>query len=154
MEGRLERFDVAFVEDVRAAERARIVAGRHCRHRAPADGAQPCCIGAVMAQRQEQRLAPVGIRRAKRIEQRVHVAREAGGGLVAALDRRGAAAAQGALVAGRAVLWPATLEDDPFKSDSRTHHEALPVLKGVKYAANFWLHQFDYITPHRNGCTA
>ena len=25
---------------------------------------------------------------------------------------------------GRAVLWPATLDADPFKKDERTHHEA------------------------------
>ena len=82
---------------------------------------------------------------------------------------------------GRAVLWPATLDADPFKTDERTHHEArplppaavfihtisypalrdtvgptqaLPVTKGTKYAANFWLHQFDYVTAHLNGCTA
>ena len=35
----------------------------------------------------------------------------------------------------------------------RTHHEALPVLKGTKYAANFWLHQYDYISAHNSGCT-
>jgi hypothetical protein len=55
--------------------------------------------------------------------------------------------------AGRALLWPATLEDRPFVSDDRTHHEALPVLKGTKYAGNFWLHQYDYVTAHTNGCT-
>ena len=55
--------------------------------------------------------------------------------------------------AGKAVFWPATLESDPFISDGRTHHEALPVTKGIKYAANFWIHQFDYGTPHRNACT-
>ena len=54
---------------------------------------------------------------------------------------------------GRAVFWPATLNDDPFTSDGRTHHEALPVTKGVKYAANFWLHQYDYVGPHKRGCT-
>jgi len=56
--------------------------------------------------------------------------------------------------AGKAVLWPAVLEDQPFLSDSRTHHEALPVTKGVKYAANFWLHQYDYYAAHHMGCTA
>jgi len=56
--------------------------------------------------------------------------------------------------AGKAVLWPAVFEDRPFVSDSRTHHEALPVLKGTKYAANFWLHQYDYVGPHHAGCTA
>jgi len=56
--------------------------------------------------------------------------------------------------AGRAVLWPSTLNESPFEQDERTHHEALPVLKGVKYAANFWLHQFDFKSAHKNGCTA
>ena len=55
--------------------------------------------------------------------------------------------------AGKAVLWPATLPDQPMVSDDRTHHEALPVTKGVKYAANFWLHQYDYWGPHYAGCT-
>ena len=38
-------------------------------------------------------------------------------------------------------------------SDPRTFHEALPVTKGIKYAANYWLHQFDYLTPHYAACT-
>ena len=54
---------------------------------------------------------------------------------------------------GKALFWPATKEEEPFVSDDRTHHEALPVTKGTKYAANFWLHQYDYVTPHKNGCT-
>lgn len=54
---------------------------------------------------------------------------------------------------GKAVLWPATFEHDPFVSDDRTHHEALPVIKGTKYAANCWLHQYDYAGPHHAGCT-
>jgi len=56
--------------------------------------------------------------------------------------------------AGRAVFWPATLARDPFVSDDRTHHEALPVLKGTKYAANFWIHQYDYVSAHNSGCTS
>ena len=55
--------------------------------------------------------------------------------------------------AGKALLWPATKAAEPFVSDPRTHHEALPVLRGTKYAANFWLHQFDYVGPHKRGCT-
>ena len=85
---------------------------------------------------------------------------------------------------GRAVLWPATSNERPFEKDARTHHEALPVLKGIKYAAllspppllparththeaavrslhsstpsqaNFWLHQYDYVDAHHRGCTA
>eukprot|EP00967_Tisochrysis_lutea_P088207 scaffold125017_cov33-Tisochrysis_lutea.AAC.5 len=54
---------------------------------------------------------------------------------------------------GRAVLWPATFNDRPFTKDDRTHHEALPVLKGTKYAANFWIHQYDYVSAHHKGCT-
>ena len=56
--------------------------------------------------------------------------------------------------AGKAVFWPATLDAEPFTSDDRTHHEALPVEKGVKYAANFWIHQYDYVAAHHMGCTA
>ena len=83
---------------------------------------------------------------------------------------------------GKAVLWPATHNERPFEQarlavaarraflrapraratrehparaqDHRTHHEALPVTKGTKYAANFWIHQYDYVTAHHQGCTA
>ena len=54
---------------------------------------------------------------------------------------------------GRAVLWPSTFDDQPFVQDERTHHEALPVTKGVKYAANAWVHQFDFMGPYASGCT-
>jgi len=54
---------------------------------------------------------------------------------------------------GKALFWPATLNSDPFVSDDRTHHEALPPTRGVKYAANFWLHQYDYVSAHHAGCT-
>ena len=50
-------------------------------------------------------------------------------------------------------LWPSVLADEPNKIDPRTHHEALPVTKGEKYGANFWIHQYDFKTPHRTGCT-
>ena len=55
---------------------------------------------------------------------------------------------------GKAVIWPATHNDRPFVQDQRTHHEALPVTKGTKYAANFWIHQYDYVAAHHMGCTA
>ena len=29
----------------------------------------------------------------------------------------------------------------------------VPVIKGTKYAANCWLHQYDYAGPHHAGCT-
>lgn len=41
---------------------------------------------------------------------------------------------------GRALIWPSVLSDDPNVIDSRTTHEALPVVKGMKYGANAWLH--------------
>eukprot|EP00934_Nitzschia_sp_Nitz4_P008535 Nitzschia sp. Nitz4//scaffold47_size129522//15865//17730//NITZ4_003537-RA/size129522-snap-gene-0.192-mRNA-1//-1//CDS//3329552758//8525//frame0 len=53
---------------------------------------------------------------------------------------------------GRAVLWPSVFNDDPNKKDSRTIHEALPVLQGVKYGANAWFHLRDFKTPNREGC--
>ena len=34
---------------------------------------------------------------------------------------------------GRAVLWPATLDADPFKKDERTHHEARPLPTAAVY---------------------
>jgi prolyl 4-hydroxylase len=34
---------------------------------------------------------------------------------------------------GSALLWPSVLDEDPEKKDFRTDHEALPVLKGIKY---------------------
>tara|TARA_Y100000746_G_scaffold231473_1_gene245380 strand:- start:1708 stop:2598 length:891 start_codon:yes stop_codon:yes gene_type:complete len=54
---------------------------------------------------------------------------------------------------GRAVLWPSVLNEFPHRQDSRTHHEAKPVLKGEKYAANFWVHQYDFKNAHLRGCT-
>ena len=54
---------------------------------------------------------------------------------------------------GRAILWPNVLESDPHNADTRTEHEAHPVLKGEKYGANFWIHQYDFKTPHYKGCT-
>lgn len=53
---------------------------------------------------------------------------------------------------GRALLWPSVLNDKPLKKDFRTKHQALPVDKGVKFAANSWIHMYDYVTPQRDGC--
>ena len=35
---------------------------------------------------------------------------------------------------GRAVLWPSVIADDLLTGEKKTHHEALPVTRGVKYA--------------------
>lgn len=53
---------------------------------------------------------------------------------------------------GRAVLWPSVYDHDPNIADPRTEHAAMPVIKGVKYGANAWIHQRDFKGPHRNGC--
>jgi prolyl 4-hydroxylase len=54
---------------------------------------------------------------------------------------------------GSAVLWPSVLNSDLTKIEPKTHHAALPVIKGRKFAANSWLHLYDYRTPNLWGCT-
>lgn len=53
---------------------------------------------------------------------------------------------------GRALLWPSVYSSDPMMQDGRMRHQALPVEEGTKFAANGWIHQFDYITPQGTGC--
>jgi prolyl 4-hydroxylase len=53
---------------------------------------------------------------------------------------------------GRVVIWPSVLDEAPDEKDDRTRHQALPVIKGVKYGANAWIHQRDFKTPNANGC--
>ena len=52
---------------------------------------------------------------------------------------------------GRAILWPSVQAKDLLTGERRTHHEALPVEKGIKYAANLWIHLYDFKTPSRAG---
>ena len=54
---------------------------------------------------------------------------------------------------GRAVLWPSVLDETPMLIDRRTVHSAEPVLKGQKFGANAWLHQYDFKGPNFKGCT-
>jgi prolyl 4-hydroxylase len=55
---------------------------------------------------------------------------------------------------GAAVLWPSVSDSDPDRrNDIRTMHQALPVIKGLKYAANIWIHMYDYKTQWHNDCT-
>lgn len=54
---------------------------------------------------------------------------------------------------GRALLWPSVLDSDPEKQDRRTMHEAKPVIAGRKFAANSWIHLYDYVRPNLWGCT-
>ncbi len=44
---------------------------------------------------------------------------------------------------GSALIWPSVLDEDILEMDYRTEHEALVVEKGMKYAANAWLHLRD-----------
>lgn len=53
---------------------------------------------------------------------------------------------------GRALIWPSVTDEDPHAKDEMAHHEALPVIKGVKYGANAWLHLRDSAGPLKNGC--
>jgi hypothetical protein len=46
---------------------------------------------------------------------------------------------------GRAVLWPSVYDSDPNEIDPRTNHAALPVEAGTKFAANGWVHLYDYL---------
>ena len=54
---------------------------------------------------------------------------------------------------GRALMWTSVMSDEPFQRDDRTDHEALPVISGVKYAANYWLHMFPFRKPSQYGCS-
>jgi len=55
--------------------------------------------------------------------------------------------------AGRVVIWPSVLDRDTSQKDNRTEHEAMPVEEGVKYGCNAWIHQRDFKTPFKKGCT-
>ena len=41
----------------------------------------------------------------------------------------------------------------PDEIDERTFHEARPVVRGTKLAANAWIHLNDFRAPHHWGCT-
>ena len=54
---------------------------------------------------------------------------------------------------GRALLWPSVLDGNMEHRDENTYHEAKPVIKGRKFAANSWIHLYDYVKPNLWGCT-
>lgn len=54
---------------------------------------------------------------------------------------------------GSALLWPSVLDSNLFEQDVRTHHEAKEVRKGLKYAANSWIHLYDFQKSNLWGCT-
>jgi len=53
---------------------------------------------------------------------------------------------------GNAVLWPSVLDEAPESKDDRTDHEALPVIKGLKYGANAWIHSRDFKAAFAMNC--
>ena len=55
-------------------------------------------------------------------------------------------------VKGSAVLWPSVMDSDPDSDEPLTNHEGMPPDEGIKYAANVWVHNYDYRTPSGNGC--
>ena len=53
---------------------------------------------------------------------------------------------------GSAVLWPHGLDTNPREKDVRTHHEAMPVVQGTKWGANYWIHGRDFKLAMASGC--
>jgi len=53
---------------------------------------------------------------------------------------------------GSAIVWASVKDDDIYRDDPRTEHEAKSVVDGTKYAANFWTHLRDFQSPHAAGC--
>lgn len=52
----------------------------------------------------------------------------------------------------RALIWPSVMNEDPDQSDNRMYHEAMTVIKGTKYAANHWIHMYDFRNANKWGC--
>lgn len=53
---------------------------------------------------------------------------------------------------GRMVVWPSVLDDDPYGQDPRTYHEAMEVIKGLKFGSNLWIHTHDFVAANKWGC--
>ncbi len=53
---------------------------------------------------------------------------------------------------GRIVIWPSVIDSDPLRMEGKTDHEALPVERGVKYGANIWIHQRDFVAAFAKNC--
>lgn len=54
---------------------------------------------------------------------------------------------------GKVVIWPNTLTDRPLLQDPRMFHEAKAVDRGVKYAANIWVHALEWERTSLWACT-
>lgn len=53
---------------------------------------------------------------------------------------------------GSAILWPSVRDQEPNQTEHGTYHEAMPVLHGVKYGANVWLHNHDFRSVSQRHC--
>jgi prolyl 4-hydroxylase len=54
---------------------------------------------------------------------------------------------------GKLLVWVNTLNSKPLIRDKKAMHEAKPVIKGVKYAANLWIHSHEWLRPSLWACT-
>ena len=54
--------------------------------------------------------------------------------------------------AGRALFWTNVRDADPRATEPRVMHEALPVRRGVKWAANAWVHRQSWRPAVDAGC--
>ena len=55
-------------------------------------------------------------------------------------------------VKGSAILWPSVYSNSIYETDMRTQHESLPVIRGRKYAANFWQHMYNFQDALQHNC--
>ena len=54
---------------------------------------------------------------------------------------------------GTGLLWPSVQSANPTKQEENTMHEARPVLRGMKMAANVWVHLYEFQVPNTWACT-
>lgn len=53
---------------------------------------------------------------------------------------------------GAAILWPSVRDQELTATEQGTYHEAMPVIEGVKYGANVWLHMHDFRSVSQRHC--
>ncbi len=50
------------------------------------------------------------------------------------------------------LLWPSVMDRNTEEKDFRRDHEALPVIKEIKYGANACIHMRGYRVAEANNC--
>lgn len=53
---------------------------------------------------------------------------------------------------GSVIIWPSVKNEDPTQIEPLTAHEAMPVIKGIKYGANLWIHLRNFRMSNHHGC--